>query len=117
MTHAEAASKFGKCRNKSKGYLLAKHTHIRQRGRAFAVRYHNTDVVIIRPDGQYRLNSGGWKTVTTKNRMNMVLPRSVVHQSKGIWLIEDVVYYDNILLNSDGIVVERSTPPSKGQKA
>ena len=65
MTHAEAKAKFRRCRNKERGNLLAKHTRLQERGRAFAVRYHNTDVVMIRPDGTYRLNTGGWRTPTT----------------------------------------------------
>ena len=64
ITHTEAEAKFKRSRNKERGYLLAKHTRLQKRGRAFAVCLHNTDVVMIRPDGTYRLNSGGWRTTT-----------------------------------------------------
>jgi len=33
------------------------------------VRYHNTDVVVVK-NGEVTLNTDGWKTVTTKRRMN-----------------------------------------------
>jgi len=33
------------------------------------VRYHDTDVVTVK-NGEVALNTGGWKTVTTKRRMN-----------------------------------------------
>jgi hypothetical protein len=39
-----------------------------------AVRLHNTDVVIASVDGTVRLDSGGWRTVTTKDRMCRYLP-------------------------------------------
>lgn len=41
---------------------------------AFAVRLHATDVVTIYSDGSYVLSSGGWQTVTTKDRMNGYAP-------------------------------------------
>lgn len=39
-----------------------------------AVRLHETDVVIAYVDGSVRLDSGGWRTVTTKDRVNRFLP-------------------------------------------
>jgi hypothetical protein len=34
------------------------------------VTYHNTDVVTVEADGTVTLNNGGWKSNTTKLRMN-----------------------------------------------
>jgi hypothetical protein len=34
------------------------------------VRYHATNVVVVAMDGTITLNTGGWRTVTTKLRMN-----------------------------------------------
>ena len=34
------------------------------------VKYHQTSVVIFLPNGDIRLNSGGWMTNTTKARIN-----------------------------------------------
>ena len=34
------------------------------------VRYHSTDVVTARPDGSVELRTGGWRTNTTRTRMN-----------------------------------------------
>lgn len=34
------------------------------------IRYHGTDVLKISPDGTQTLNSGGYRTVTTKKRLN-----------------------------------------------
>ena len=108
MTHEEAAQKFGRCRDKTKGYLLGKNTRLQRRGRAFAVRYHDTDVVMIRPDGTYRLNSGKWNTVTTKERINRFSPCRL-SQTHGMWHIDSVPYTDGMLVNSGGNPIN---PPS-----
>jgi hypothetical protein len=33
------------------------------------VRYHSTDVVTVKPDGSIVLDTGGWRTLTTRTRM------------------------------------------------
>ncbi len=102
IAHSDAELLFKKCKNKERGYLLAKHTRLQKRGHAFAIRYHTTDVVMIRPDGTYRLNSGGWRTPTTKNRMNTALPTRNISQVNGIWYVGDALYVDGILISPDG---------------
>jgi hypothetical protein len=44
------------------------------RAQKIAVRLHNTDIVTFYSDGQIELNTGGWFTITTKDRMNRYLP-------------------------------------------
>ena len=44
----------------------------------FAIKYHRTDIVIIRRDGTYVLNTRGWNTTTTRRRLNEYSPASVV---------------------------------------
>ena len=51
-----------------------------------AVRLHATNVVVIHPDNTYTLNTGGWRTVTTKDRINKYSPVRV-HQRKYEWYI------------------------------
>jgi hypothetical protein len=38
------------------------------------IRYHWTTVVLLTPDGVMTLNTGGWRTPTTKKRINEYLP-------------------------------------------
>ena len=53
-----------------------------------AVRYHWTDVVKIDKNGVFTLDSGGWTTATTKERMNAYLPRYLgVFQRDGVWYL------------------------------
>lgn len=101
MTHTEAAAKFKRCRNKDVGYHLGKATLLQKRGGAFAIKFHDTDVVMIRPDGTYRLNSGGWRSVTTKKRIRCYSP-CCLFQTRGMWYVGDILYKDGMLIDSDG---------------
>lgn len=51
-------------------------------------RLHHTDVVTIRANGDVVLDSGGWKTPTTKERINACVPGLIrVFQNKGLWFV------------------------------
>jgi hypothetical protein len=54
-------------------------TIIRRDNGDLAVRLHDTDVVTYHADDSVTLDSGGWLTVTTKDRMNYALGMRPVH--------------------------------------
>lgn len=57
-------------------------------GDAIAIRLWHTDVVTYHRDGRIILDSGGYKTVTTKRRMNDFTPDSIVlHQEDWNWYV------------------------------
>jgi hypothetical protein len=72
---------------------------------ALCVKYHHTIVWKLHSDGMIELNTGGWRTVTTKVRMNQAfhqygprvpvdgesyqIPRYGVFQKKGDWYLWD----------------------------
>jgi len=58
------------------------------------VEYHNTAVLIADWDGYVELHSGGWKTVTTKRRMNEYLEHWRVWQKNHEWFVSR----DNVTL-------------------
>ena len=77
-----------------------------------AIRLHCTDVVTYRPDGACILNTDGWETRTTKDRMCKYAP-VWVYQVDSIWYIkqknskfpqkgEPVRYYDYMVIDSCG---------------
>ena len=45
-------------------------TTIRQDADGTHIRYHQTDVCSIHPDGSVTLRTGGWRTATTRTWMN-----------------------------------------------
>jgi hypothetical protein len=85
-----------------------------------AVTYHRTEVVYRYQSGEVILNSGGWRTVTTKLRMNQAarqfgLPYGVF-QKKGEWYVgrhdknggytkgEDEKFRDGMVIDNRGNV-------------
>lgn len=81
---------------------LGNNTYLLPAGDAFAVRLHQTDVVLIHADGTYTLNSGGWQTPTTKDRINEYTPARL-HQAKGLWYNRDgSLFYDGMTIDAAG---------------
>lgn len=85
-TYAQADAYLGK---KFSRPLHGRSTRMERRdsGR-IAIRYHDTDIVTYTASGATILNSGGFKTVTTKSKINEYIPGSFrVWQDKGIWTL------------------------------
>ena len=71
------------------------------------IRLHHTDIIEFLPDGKIRLNTQGWKTVTTKDRMNC-LPGYRIGSVRGQWYVyrgsgwndavEKIAFYDGMIL-------------------
>jgi hypothetical protein len=51
------------------------------------IRLHRTDIMTFPKRGGVILNSDGWKTVTTKERMNSHQSECVIVQDKGLWYV------------------------------
>jgi len=71
-----------------------------------SVRLRDTDVVTFKP-GEIVLNSGGWKTVATKDRMNQ-FSSIRVRQDKGVWYANGKAFYDGMVFNDAGELI---SPP------
>lgn len=81
----------GRCRQSRK---LANNTYAIRYDDRLAIRLHATDVVTYTKDGKVILDSGGWHTPTTKDRMNNFSP-AYISQSAGVWYLgEGLVYQD-----------------------
>lgn len=63
---------------------LANHTYAERQGESIAIKLHQTDVVTFHNDGRIVLNSGGFRTSTTKARINSFAPVRL-WQHKGEW--------------------------------
>jgi hypothetical protein len=95
---------------------VGNNTWLRPHDNAFAVQLHRTNVVVIRKDGNYVLNSGGYRTATTKQRINTYSPASVC-QDKGKWYLFDrttrqrVPFVDGMMVDSDGTLIGSPNVP------
>lgn len=71
-------------------------THIETDAEGVHVRYHATRVASLAPDGTITLRTGGWRTVTTKKRMNQALATwgspYRVYQEDHEWYVQPLPY-------------------------
>jgi len=85
-----------------KGKLRKKidhNTYLSRRIGGYSITLYATDVITIYDDGRYVLNSGGYRTVTTKDRLNKYGPVRV-HQSKHVWYAGDVPFEDGMTVTA-----------------
>jgi hypothetical protein len=77
-----------------------------------AVRLHNTYILKFFPDGKTQVNTGGWKTVTTKARLSEHMPREFgysIWSDKGVWFWfgnrEKIApFTDGDMIDQDGVL-------------
>lgn len=94
-------------RNPSKGRKIQNNTHVVyaevEGVPCVGIRLHSTVVVAYLPDGTTVLNSGGWHTVTTQDRINTYSPALVgtdyrwrpdgtKHSEYRTWLVKSAVF-------------------------
>ena len=106
MTYQDARSFLDKGRNKTRRPLSGRVSQMIAREDCIAVQYQATDVVRFYPNGTVILNTDGWRTVTTKERINQYSPVNV-YQRNGLWYMPDgSLFYDGIKVKSDGTVIQ-----------
>lgn len=108
-TYIRLHEEFSKARNPEAGRPYLNNTRLFKRGDKIAVQLHETDVVTIDMDGIVTLNTGGWYTHTTKDRMSyFVNIASRNHE----WVILNrdgsiqSAYYDGMRISDNGKVLK-----------
>lgn len=87
MTHSEAVSMVHGKRN-AKRRKVGNNTYAEiLHDNSVGIMLHSTYVVKIHPDDTYTLQTGGWQTVTTKDRINQYSPVRV-YQRKYEWFVK-----------------------------
>jgi hypothetical protein len=81
-------------------------------------RLYETNIVINKKDGTTILNSGGWRTQTTRERLNNLTPFHI-YQEKLVWYIstpksQTFQFYDGITFNRDYTLKGRVVDTRKG---
>ena len=72
-----------------------------------AIRLHNTNVVTFKGN-KIILNSGGWRTLTTKDRINK-FTNAKLYQEKGLWYLKgSELFYDGCIIDNDGNLKSKS---------
>lgn len=105
LTFTKAEEFLSKGRKKSERKLSNNTVLHRTDADTLSVRLHATDVVLIHRNGNYTLNSGGWRTVTTKDRINEYSPVRV-YQQKSVWYVtSETQFTDSMVVNTAGKIV------------
>src|SRR3990167_5719753 len=77
------------------------------------VRLHQTDIVTFKVNGDIVLSSGGWRTVTTKDRINQFAPVRV-YAERGVWYVSNG---DAAIPFVDGLTLRRGKLPKPSGRA
>ncbi len=85
---------------------LGKNTWLIKTNAGYGIEYHNTVVVDFISNRLIQLDTGGWNTVTTKQRINKYLPDyTMVYQKSFEWILSvdgrDTAFHDKMCLTTD----------------
>jgi hypothetical protein len=85
VTHEQAEAILG-TKNERR---IANNTMLVRHGDTICIRLHATEIITFYPNGAIRLFTGGYRTATTKQRMNAVLNvyGVAVHQERSAWYL------------------------------
>jgi hypothetical protein len=116
MNYQEATEKIKNRESKK----LANNTYLHKIAGGLALKLHQTDIIEFYPE-YVVLNTGGWFTHTTKERLNAYSP-VFIHQKNSNWYIggyEDStsLYYDGIKIDYTGRILSGIKAPEKTEKA
>lgn len=109
MLYHEAESLFRKARNKDRGARLRGRegrTRLVKTERGYGIQYCATVIIEILQSGEYILNSGGYRTRSTKAKINEFSPARL-HQTAHVWYVhtesgEPVPFQDGIKIDAEG---------------
>lgn len=85
-------------------------TVYREDGGAIGIKLHATTIVRINTDDTMVLNSGGWLSSTTKERINRYSSAGI-SQRNGVWYMRDgSLFYDGMVIGSGGTPTKPQMP-------
>lgn len=115
MIYQEAVDLLNSARKRGNGNKkLANNTYlVRIDEHEVAIKLHETNILTFYDNGDIKLNSGTWRTPTTKERMNKYLPEMRVIQEHGLWYVgkdwndKQSLFFDGIMINGTKILNPR----------
>lgn len=86
---------------------IAHATTLRREGVQLVVKFHETDILVLAPNGTIQVNSGGWRTPLTKERIHE-FGGILIHSVEDIWFVKGKRgalshYYDGMAFDEKGI--------------
>ena len=102
---------------------IKRNTYVEDLGDRFAVRLYWTHVVTYYPDGSVVLDSNGWRTRMTKERINDHLPNGwYICQEGGVWYLrkdmglKEYIFHNGIRIGPRGGCDGKLRPKKKERK-
>lgn len=85
---------------------LGLNTYLERIGAVLSVRFHETRILRFFSWGSCLVNCQGWRSATTKKRLNQLMPRGQISQRDGTWYYVwgggEAAYEDGMVITTDG---------------
>lgn len=98
MNHAEAVNMVRGKTNKNSRKIGNNTYATIEYDNSVSIELHGTKVVVFYPNGLVKLNSGGYRTSTTKDRINKYSPVGVYQKNYEWFLRDGTPFEDNMVL-------------------
>lgn len=109
MKFNEAIALYMKSRNADDGKPIGNNTRlVKVDANTLGVRLHNTIVVEIHNNGTYTLRHAGWRTNTTKDRINKYSPARLYQKGFEWYMPDGMPFFDGIKVDETGNVLNRT---------
>ena len=120
MNYEQARKIMKTARDPAKGKPIANNTRLRynQFRDYYSVRLHGNEILKIFPD-RFEPYDAGWRTVTTKARLNEYMPIGRIHQKDFTWYYtigdttydwDDVVFVSTLFRNYGDVMLHSTMP-------
>lgn len=107
MTYEEAGVIFDRRRKGSFEKKLENNTYLRQGVDCYQIVLHSTIIITILPNGNYILNSGGWTTNLTRQRITKYSPARITQKKFRWWFRDGTPFADGIEIDKFGDPIEK----------
>lgn len=92
--------------NGRKKRKIGNNTYLEQIDEVFVIRLHNTDIIKIYPDETQVIQTGGYRTATTKNRINEYSFVGISQKNYSWYLQNGEEFFDGIRVSRTGEVIK-----------
>jgi hypothetical protein len=120
MRYIELENQLNTARNQNKGKPVGRNTRLfRREDGAISIRLYDTDIVVVNKDNSLELYTGGFRTHTTKERINRFIP-CTLFQKNHQWYLgnydKPIPFYEGIKLNPNGTLKSKNNPHPDNSK-
>ena len=94
----------GTKRSKEIGRTIKNNTRVIKTERGYGVKYHRTTIIDVCPNDTYLIDTDGYHTRSTKDRVNLFAPIEV-YQKQFVWYFRGSVFEDGMVFTSQGSLI------------